>query len=135
TTCRVKLPATLYFFGPSFLKLVDLNVMAGYFSTSKKSGLLRWVSRFGSRELMVVVSIVASAVERATSLSSKLTHPLIFPNSPRTLLTIMCRTLNWATECAGSISQVEALANEDIAKAVKAAGVKRTRMWFLHSLW
>ncbi len=60
--------------------LVDLKVMVGNFSTSKKSGDLRWASRFGSRVSMVVVSMVISAELLVMSLSSCWTTPVVFPN-------------------------------------------------------
>ena len=49
---------------------VDLKVMVGNFSTSKKSGDLRCASRFGSRVSTVVASMVISAVLLVMSLSS-----------------------------------------------------------------
>jgi hypothetical protein len=58
--------------------------------------------------LIVVASIVVYTVDLVTSASSQLTVPVTFPNSPWTLLIIMCRIENLALEWAGSISQVDA---------------------------
>src|SRR5947209_12455935 len=82
--------------------------MVGYLATSKKSGLRRCASRFGSRVLIVVASIVAFTVDLVTSASSKTTLPVVLPNSPRTFDTIMWRTTNPAAVCEESIDHSEA---------------------------
>ena len=56
----VRSPAILNLPLPAGSTEVDLNVNVGYFATSKKSGLFRWASRFGSRVLIEEASIVAS---------------------------------------------------------------------------
>src|SRR5260370_39780750 len=110
---------------------VVLKVIVGYLATSKKSGLFRWLSRLGSPVSIPATSIVASTVERVTSLSSSCTFPETLPNFPRTVLTIMCFTANKASECAPSISHVEAKTNDGSNSNCAAATFKAVCMYFL----
>src|SRR6185436_7392114 len=82
----------------------ERKVMVGYFCTSKKSGLRRCASRFSSRVLMAVASMVASTDDRVGSASSSTTWPVIWPSSPRTFETIRWRTLKVALEWDESMS-------------------------------
>ncbi len=60
---------------PAFATFVDLKVMLGYFATSKKSVLLRCVSRSATLVSMLFTSMVASTVDFVTSDSSRTTLP------------------------------------------------------------
>src|SRR5437763_7867132 len=86
--------------------LVDLNVSVGNFSTSKKSGLLKCVSRCLSPVLIELASIEASTLELVASCSSRCKAPATLVNWPFTFEIIMCLTLNSATEWAASRFQV-----------------------------
>src|SRR5438105_15243199 len=110
--CMVRSPETLYLSPPAFSTLVDLNVMSGHFAASKKSGDLRWPSRFS-----LWVSIDAASILTATALLvgsslSQFNVEVTFANWPRTVLTIMCLTANvavvWAGSVAGSIVAAQA---------------------------
>src|ERR1019366_9250483 len=81
----------------------ETNVIAGNFSTSRKSALFRCASRCSSRVWMVVASMLASTREFSGAPASNTTVPVTLENSPRTLDTIRCRTLNPAVEWTGSI--------------------------------
>ena len=85
---------------------VDLNVIAGYFATSRKCGLRTSLSRIWTRLLNVVASMVASMDVFAGSDGSKTTVPLVFSNTPRTVEIPKCRTENCAAVWLGSICQV-----------------------------
>ena len=52
--------------------------------------------------MIPLTSIRTSAFTERTSLPSYSTVPLIGPSWPRTVVTIMCRTLKLAAECEGS---------------------------------
>ena len=86
------------------------------------------MSRFSIRVSMLAASIEASIFERVGSASSDWTVPETFPNSPRTLLTIMWRTENWALVWAGSRSQVAAVPATGMARAAATAPLSRERM-------
>src|SRR5438876_1233419 len=94
--CMVRSPVTLYLSSPAFSTLVDLKVMSGHFAASKKSGDLRWPSRFS-----LCVSIEAASILTATALFvgsslSQFNVELTLLNSPRTVLIIMCLMANEA---------------------------------------
>src|SRR6185437_74467 len=82
-----------------------VKVSLGNFSTSKKSGLLRWPSRVGSWVLMLVTSISALTEDLAKSSSTEMV-PVKTPKLPRTLAIIMWRTEKFTPECEGSMFQV-----------------------------
>ena len=90
----VRSPATFHSVGPSATIEVLVNVQVGWFSTSKKSLVRRWLSRFSSR----VSTLVASMVSADLRLRSGPRRAPGFPRSvlkrPRTLDTAMCRTAN-----------------------------------------
>src|SRR5205814_4608900 len=97
----------------------DLKVSSGYFAVSKKSGDLRCASRFVSRVLMLLASILTSTVDFVGSLSSMVTVPSTLSNVPRTVLTIMWRTENCALLWAASMTQ--SLADADAERGNVAA--------------
>src|SRR5215475_2302217 len=74
---------------------------------------------------MVVVSIVTSTVLLVMSLSSCWTVAVVLPNSPRTLVTIMCRTEKVEVVWAGSPSQVDAAAGRESSSTAAI----RERTW------
>src|SRR5487761_736760 len=86
--------------------LVDWKDSVGNFSTSKKSALLRCVSRWASPVLMEAASIEASTRELVKSVASRSRTPLTFVNCPFTFEIIMCFTLNSAAEWTGSMFHV-----------------------------
>ena len=106
TPFMVRSPFTLSFPSPAFSTLVDLKVIFGFFSASKKSGERRWSSRFCSRVSMLAVSITASTLDLVRSFSSSFTVPAVLPNSPRTLEIAMCRTVKLACVWLGLMVQV-----------------------------
>jgi hypothetical protein len=84
-------------------KRVLLNVIAGYFSASRKSADLRWVSRSGSRVSIVAVSIVTSIDAGTVPSAGTSSVPCTPVKRPRTLAIIMCFTTNSTVVCAGSM--------------------------------
>src|SRR5438874_11060349 len=102
----VRSPVTFNFPVPADSARVDLKVMVGYFSTSKKCGLRRSLSRIWTRVFTVFASIVASIEALVGSDGSKLTVPLAFSNWPRTVEIPKCFTENCAAVWLGSICQV-----------------------------
>jgi len=118
----------------------DLEVLrAGRLDLRRDEGDLRVlgdVQEVGAAQMVVplvstlAASISASIFERLGSASSAWTVPETFPNSPRTLLTIRWRTENWTLVCAGSRSQVAAVAAAGSARAAvaMAAQVGRVRI-------
>src|SRR6185369_12437186 len=103
--------------------------MAGYFATSKKSGLRRCSSRFASPVSIDAVSIDASTTARVGSFSSATAVAVNFGNFPFTVLIMRWRTPNWMLECAGSISQVEVVcASAGAARAASRTSVDRSTM-------
>jgi hypothetical protein len=74
-------------------------------STSKKSAERMCASRWSLLVSMVPASIVTLTEESATSAPVTIS-PLNELKRPRTLLTIMCRTVKETSECTGSMSQV-----------------------------
>src|SRR5260370_2805604 len=88
---------------PSKVTVLLLKVIAGYFSTSRKSALFRCLSRSASRVLIVFASITTSTLEVVGFSGSYTTAPCTPLNPPRTFVIIMWRTTNCAVECAGSI--------------------------------
>jgi len=85
---------------------VETKVIAGYLATSKKSGLLRCVSRSSTPVVIKLTSIVALILELAGVASSSMTVPEGFANIPRTLLNT-CLQTNSAEEFSGSNSHFE----------------------------
>src|SRR5579862_3494444 len=102
----VRLPVTAYSASPFFATLVDLKVILGNFSTSKKSALFRWPSRCASPVFTVATSTEASTEERVASVACSVSTPERPEKLPLTLEIIMCLTLNSAPEWAGSRFQV-----------------------------
>ena len=86
----------------------EAKVQVGWLATSKKSAERMWLSRCSLLVSMDVASIVAETLEPVTS-SPVTICPVNEPKRPRTLLTIMCRTLKETSECTGSMSQVPAV--------------------------
>ncbi len=96
TSLMVRLPSSRKS-PPSGRTPVDTNVMVGCFSTCRKSSLRTWLSR----SLWLVVIEDASMVAFTADCSGSapvVKVPSTFSNLPRTLLTIMCRTLNPTSE-------------------------------------
>src|SRR6516164_5257811 len=81
----VRSPVILSLPGPADSTLVDLKAMIGYLATSKKSELMRCLSRSGSRVSTVVASMVTLTEDLEMSASSTTTVPLSWWNSPRTV--------------------------------------------------
>lgn len=83
---------------------LDRNVSFGYFSTSRKSGLRRWVSRS-----VLFVSMLAASISTLTELSSgssaMLTAPDTLLNRPRIFVRTW-RATKAAEVCCGSRSQI-----------------------------
>src|SRR6266571_1952570 len=105
TSRMVRSPTTLRVVSPVRSTRVLLNVMFGYSSTSKKSGLWRWLSRISIPVSMEVGSMVTSTHD-----SSGVGPTWICPPKrvkwPRTFDSIMYRATNPTPVWAGSISQV-----------------------------
>src|SRR5262245_3156142 len=104
--CIVKLPVTEYEVAFDFLTLSETKVIAGYLATSKKSGLLRCVSRSSTPVVIKFTSMVALILELAGVASSRMTVPEGLANMPRTLLNT-CMQTNVAEEFSGSKSHFE----------------------------
>src|SRR5256885_15615720 len=85
----VRSPATLYF-SPAFSIRVDLNDISGQRWTSKKSGDLRWASRFSLLVLMLAGATFSSTLPFAASSLSKGTGDEYRVKFPRTVVTTMC---------------------------------------------
>src|SRR5579863_291019 len=127
TPCTVRSPVTRYSASPLRSTFVDLNVIWGYFSASKKSALFRCPSRCASPVLIVEMSIEASTVDKVESARCSVRVPTRPEKDPFTLEIIMWRTLNSAEEWAGSSFQVVTEAGE---KVVVVAIV-----WLLSQPW
>src|SRR6266851_2191772 len=84
---------------------VDSKLTVGYFSTSRKSGDLRWASRLSSRVSIDAASIVATT-DDCNGSSAILIVAWYEANRPRTLETIRWRATNPTVLWDGSISQV-----------------------------
>src|SRR5262249_15277281 len=82
---------------------VELNKSVGNFSTSRKSGLLRWASRCASLVLIEFASMDTSTRELAKSSATMSTTPVTVENCPFTLEIIICLTLNSAVVWTGSM--------------------------------
>src|SRR6266705_5421313 len=125
----VRSPVIFSLLGATCSTLLDLKVIVGYFTTSKKSGLLRWSLRLGSRVSTVVASIVTSTTDLVMSWSSQAIVPVTLWNSPRTVEIIRCFTANCAEVCCGSIRQLELADNagSDRTAASPAAAAIRDR--------
>ncbi len=90
----------------TFSTRVLWKVIVGYFSASKKSPLRKCASRFSSRVLMLVASIVAVTEEAVWFVSLMTIVPSVILKCPRTVATIRCLTANSPAEWTGSIIQV-----------------------------
>src|SRR5262245_28033603 len=106
TPCIVKSPVTEYEVALDLLTLVETKMMAGYLATSKKSGLLRCVSRSSTPVVIMLTSMAALILELAGVVSSSMTVPEGCGNRPRTLLST-CLQTNSAEEFSGSSSHFE----------------------------
>src|SRR5258708_23981438 len=82
------------------------NLSSGNFSTSKKSGERKWVSRSATPVSMLDASMLTSTDERETSASSSLIEPEYLPKRPRTFETTMWRTEKLMPVCAVSMFQL-----------------------------
>src|SRR3954469_4625720 len=116
TQCMVKSPVTLYL-SPAFSTLLDLNDISGQRCTSKKSGDLRWPSRFSLLVLMLAGSIFTSTLLFARSSLSKVTVDEKRVKFPRTVVTIMCFTEKFAELWFGSASRVTGAARTAASKS------------------
>ena len=76
---------------------MEVNVIVGWFSTSKKSALRMCASRCSCPVLIEVRSTVAVTDDLSGS-SAVTIVPSNLSKRPRTLLTIMCRTTNETSE-------------------------------------
>ena len=81
--------------------------MVGCFSTCRKSSLRTWLSRSPWLVVIDEASMTAWTVDCSGS-APVVNVPSTFSNLPRTLLTIMCRTLKPTSEWMGSIAHVPA---------------------------
>ena len=90
---------------PSARISVEAKLHWPNFSTSKKSPLLRWPSRFASPVETVAGSSVAATDVLARS-SPTVIWPSVTVTVPRTLEMPACRTLKAASVCEGSMTQV-----------------------------
>ena len=90
--------------GPLPVTPVELKVIFGYFAASRKSGDLRWASRWSS-----CVSIESTSSSTATALGMSVPAgtsivPVSVLKRPRTFAMTMWRMTNSAAEWAGSIA-------------------------------
>src|SRR6266576_5894780 len=115
--CRVRSPTNCNL-SPLFTMRFDLNSRVGYFSTSRKLGLRRSLSRSGWRVSIEPASMVAFTCDCVMSLSFMVTLPLTLVKAPLTFEIPRCRTVNWALEWLGSIFQVEVCAAADNARRI-----------------
>ena len=76
------------------------NENVGYFSSSKKSPLLRWLSRC-SKCVVTLPATTSTSTEELSGVSPTSIEPVNSVNRPRTLL-IMCRATNSIVVCLGS---------------------------------
>jgi len=123
---RVRFPVTCSLPGVP-VTAVDLNVMVGYFSTSKKLADLRSLSRVSLLVEIEAAGITASNLHFDGSLSSQISVPVIPPKEPRTLLTgtrrIWKSTWVWFLSSARAEACANALALP--SKSIETAIVKR----------
>jgi len=112
STCRVtglvvsrtvRSPATSQVLSANEVTLVERNVMVGKRSTSKKSALLRWVSRSALPLLRLAAPISTSTCDASGS-SAIVIRPLTSVNRPRTLVIIRWRPTNSTDVWAPSMS-------------------------------
>jgi hypothetical protein len=82
TPCSVRSLVTFYLFGPVAPTLVDLNVMVGYFATSRKLGPFKCSSRPSTRVSTDDASMVASICAEAGSLPLAVMVPEVFWELP-----------------------------------------------------
>ena len=101
----VRSPVTLYL-SPDFSIRFDLNVISGHFCTSKKSGDLRWPSRFSLLVLMLDGSTFSSIALLEGSSLFQLRVEENLGNWPRTVVTTMCLTEKPTVLWLGSASRV-----------------------------
>ena len=117
-----------YLLSDTFLKLVLLNVILGYFSALKKSSDFRWPSRFSFWVLMLPASAVNEAVALAKSVPLVCTCPAYTSNEPVTSEITRCVTLNLMLEWAGSmVHLVWAVVKETLPKE----RARRTSAFFM----
>src|SRR5947209_2866522 len=80
--CMVRSPATLNLSLPADSTLFDLKVMSGHLAVSKKSGDLRWPSRFSFRVSTEEASIFTLTLLFEGSSLSQFSVEETLPNSP-----------------------------------------------------
>ncbi len=97
TPCIVKLPVTSNLSLPAAFTDLLLKVISGYFSTSKKSGVRRCLSRSATPVSMLVALILKSTDDFARFCGSRLMVPPKSLKRPRTLVT-RWRTWNDTSE-------------------------------------
>ena len=112
----------------------DLNVIVGNFSTSKKSALRRWSSRFGSRVFTEATSIVAEIFAEPGSAGLPSMLAVNLSKVPFTFDTIMWRTAKPTVEWELSTVQVSASAGR-LAVPRAAARARDNRFFFIGSSW
>src|SRR5271157_3499115 len=123
----VRSPVTFSLALPADSTRFDLKVNVGYFATSRKSGLRRWLSRISTRVSTDAASMVTSMDVFDRSDGSYSTLPLTFVKAPRTVEMPMWRTENCAELCGGSICQVSARTAEGIARRTTLARPSKER--------
>src|SRR5262249_18133484 len=109
-------PVTEYEVAFDLLTLLETKVMTGYLAASKNSGLLRCVSRSSTPVVIELTLRVASTLELAGVVSSRMTVPEGCWNMPRTLENT-CLQTNSAEEFSGSSSHFEIWGTEGIGRA------------------
>src|SRR6266446_1225450 len=108
--------------------------MVGYFSTSKKLGLLRSLFRASTRVSTELTSMLADTCDCVMSFSFRTTLPVTLVKFPETFEIPRCRTVNCAVECAGSMFQVEVCASADRLARRAMADTIPIR-WAVFSMW
>ena len=97
---------TRHLLGTSVLRLLENPAQWQHLQTQPAlapNAVRELLRATGARVLIVAASISADTALLVRSASSIVAVPVTFPNSPRTLLTIMWRTENCALECEVSI--------------------------------
>ena len=88
---------------PSRVTSVEVNVMSGYCSLSKKSPERRWSSRCCWPVSMLLATMLISTLELAGLAVSTCAVPVNSLKEPRTVATIAWRALKPSRVCAGSM--------------------------------
>ncbi len=101
----VRSPSTFHSVGLSGLMAVLTKVQVGWFSTSKKSLVRRWLSRFSSRVSTLPASMVTDTLE-SSGFSASSSVPSYLLKAPRTLDTAMWRTVKPRVVCMVSSAYV-----------------------------